>query len=291
MSPRREPLPSRVRQLARRTPNRPPAPTSTRSPALRPPPPVREPLPSDATDLPPLPDVFHDTLTAGLGELGLALDAAQLHHLDGYVRLLLRWTAAINLTAIRDPEAVARDHLVDSLAGLAILREQAAERILDLGSGGGLPGIPLAIAMPVARVLLVESIGKKAAFLRTAVTAAGLAERVMVAAGRAEDLAAGQEREAWDAVTVRAVAALPELVELAFPLLRVGGRLLAWKREPLEEELLAGRNAARALGGDVDVRPVPVEALAERRLIVVEKTRPTPRRYPRPPAERRARPL
>jgi 16S rRNA (guanine527-N7)-methyltransferase len=92
-------------------------------------------------------------------------------------------------------------------------------------------------------------------------------------------------------VTVRAVASLPELIELAFPLLRVGGRLVAWKREPLAEELIAGRNAARALGGEVEVREVPVRALAERRLIVVTKLRPTPRRYPRSPAERRSRPL
>jgi 16S rRNA (guanine527-N7)-methyltransferase len=276
MSPRREPLPSRVQGV--------------REPAPRHAPPVREPLPTDSTELPPLPAIFHETLTAGLADLRLALSPAQLAAVDGYVRLLLRWTAAINLTAIREPEAVARDHLVDSLAGVAVL--EATARILDLGSGGGLPGIPLAIGLPASRMLLVESIGKKAGFLRTAVAAAGLGDRVAVAADRAEDLAApGREREAWDAVTVRAVAALPELIELAFPLLRVGGRLVAWKREPFEDELAAGRNAARALGGAVEVRGVPVPALADRRLVIVEKTRPTPRRYPRPPAERRARPL
>jgi 16S rRNA (guanine527-N7)-methyltransferase len=274
VSPRREPLPSRHARSA---------------------PPEREPLPADASDLPPLPAEFHETLTQGLSALGLNLSPDQTAAFDAYVRLLLRWTQAINLTAIRDPEAVARDHLVDSLAGAAVLRDAAAQRVLDLGSGGGLPGIPLAIAMPQARFLLVESIGKKARFLRTAVGAAagvGLPERVAVAAERAEDLATpGRERDQWDAVTVRAVAALPELIELAFPLLRVGGRLVAWKREPLADEVAAARNAARALGGELDVRLVPVEGLAERRLVVIEKRRPTPRRFPRPPAERRAHPL
>jgi 16S rRNA (guanine527-N7)-methyltransferase len=243
-------------------------------------------------DLPPLPAVFQETLTAGVAELDLELAPAQLEALDAFARLLLRWTEAINLTAIREPEAVARDHLVDSLAGVALLRESGADRILDLGSGGGLPGIPLAIAMPDARFLLVESIGKKAGFLRTAVAAAELGNRVAVAAERAEALAdPGREREAWAAVTIRAVATLPELIELAFPLLRVGGRLLAWKREPLADELAASRNAARAMGGEIGVREVPVRALAERRLVIVEKHRPTQRRYPRPPAERRSRPL
>src|SRR6185436_12231477 len=99
-------------------------------------------------------------------------------------------------------------------------------------------------------------------FLATAVAALGLEGRVDTAAERAEDLARpGRRREAFDAVTVRAVAALPELIELAFPLLRVGGLLLAWKREPFAAELAAGRNAARGIGGDVEVAPVRAAGL------------------------------
>jgi 16S rRNA (guanine527-N7)-methyltransferase len=152
-------------------------------------------------------------------------------------------------------------------------------------------------------VLLVESIRKKALFLETAVDALGLGDRVTVAASRAEDLAmAGVEREQHDVVTARAVATLSELVELAFPLLRVGGRLVAWKREPriedvaagrppLEAEVTAGRNAARALGGVVAIEPVALPALADHRLVIVTKGRPTPSRFPRPPAERHGHPL
>jgi 16S rRNA (guanine527-N7)-methyltransferase len=252
----------------------------------------RAPLPGEPSGLPPLPDVFHTTLRDGLTDLGLDIPPERLELLDGYVRLLLAWTQAINLTAIREPGAVARDHLLDSLSAVAILREAKVRSILDLGSGGGLPGIPLAIALPDVRVLLVESVGKKARFLATAVAAPGLAGRVEVAVERAEGLARpGRQREAFDAVTVRAVAALPELIELAFPLLRVGGLLLAWKREPFAAELAAGRNAARAIGGDVEVVGVRATGLDGHVLVVATKRRPTPGRFPRPPVERRANPL
>lgn len=295
MSPRREPLPFRVRPASGPGAPRPSAGASETPRRRRLPPPVvpeRAPLPADPASLPPLPAEFHETLAPGLVRLGLTLTAAQLEALDGYVRLLLAWTEAINLTAIREPAAVARDHLLDSLTAVPILSQPDVRRILDLGSGGGLPGIPLAIALPDAAILLVESVGKKALFLRTAVAALGLAERVSVATERSETLAApNRERAAFDAVTVRAVGSLPELVELAFPLLRVGGRLVAWKREPFAAEGAAGRNAARALGGQVDTIPVEVAGLEDHLLVIAAKTRVTAARFPRPPAERRAHPL
>lgn len=137
MKPGRRPLPPRVRDPAR---------------------PERPPLPSDPSTLPPLPEAFWSTLREGLAELGLDLDARQLEQLDGFSRLLIAWTGAINLTAIREPEAVAREHLLDSLAAVALLRrlDLGAASLLDVGSGGGLPGIPLAVALPGAHVLLVE---------------------------------------------------------------------------------------------------------------------------------------
>src|SRR6185295_13804538 len=101
------------------------------------------------------------TLAAGLGALGVPLDAGQLGTLDAFVRLLLAWTSAINLTAIREPVALAREHLLDSLSAIPLLAGMPHAGIVDLGSGGGLPGIPIAIALPTARVVLVDSIGKK----------------------------------------------------------------------------------------------------------------------------------
>jgi 16S rRNA (guanine527-N7)-methyltransferase len=217
-------------------------------------------------------------LSAGIADLGLALDERQLEQLDGFSRLLIAWTEAINLTAIREPAAVAREHLLDSLAAVPLLRRfDRAGSVLDLGSGGGLPGIPLAVALPDARVLLVESISKKARFLSTAVAAIGLAPRVAVANERAEALAdvgaPGRPADGWDVVTVRAVAAMPRLIGLAFPLLRPGGRLVAWKRGDLDDELADGERALEALGGGaIDVEPVALPALADHRLVVVTKS-------------------
>src|SRR5204863_7218191 len=173
---------------------------------------VRAPLPTDPVGLPPLPLAYHATLADGLAELGVRLDPAQLGTMDAFVRLLLAWTAAINLTAIREPVAVAREHMLDSLSVVPLLAGMANARILDLGTGGGLPGIPLAIALPKARVLLVESIGKKAMFLRAAVEALGLQDRVDVATARAEDVARGSDRGTVDVVTVRAVGSIPESI-------------------------------------------------------------------------------
>jgi 16S rRNA (guanine527-N7)-methyltransferase len=238
--------------------------------------------------LPPLPPEFRRTLIEGLGVLGLSLDTAQIAALDSYVRLLLAWTAAINLTAIREPAAVAREHLLDSLAAVPVLRAAGSERILDLGSGAGLPGLPISIAIPTARVLLVESVAKKAAFLETVVRTLDLGGRVGVANERAEPLAAtDRDRGRWDAVVVRAVAALPILAELALPLLVMGGRLIAWKRGAIDDELEAGRRALAAMGGaDFSVISVPVPGLDDHRLVVARKIGPTPRRFPRSPQER-----
>jgi 16S rRNA (guanine527-N7)-methyltransferase len=164
--------------------------------------------------------------------------------------------------------------------------------LLDLGSGGGYPGIPLAAILPVERVLLVDSVGKKAAFLAAVVTATGLGSRVAVAAVRSETLARDpRHRERWPAVTARAVGALDELVELSFPLLVAGGVLVVWKRGDLEAEIDAARRALAGLGGGrIETVPVAVAGLSEHRLVVVTKRGRTSDEYPRDPATRRRRP-
>jgi 16S rRNA (guanine527-N7)-methyltransferase len=228
----------------------------------------------------------------GLASLGLALDDTTLAAIDGHVRLLLAWTAAINLTAIRDPIAVARLHVIDSLTAMASLRGLDADGLLDLGSGGGFPGIPLAAALPSWRGLLVDSTGKKAAFLDTAVRAIGLGERVAVAPVRAEALALDRShRGRWPVVTARAVGGLAELIELAFPLLSIGGALVAWKRGPLEAELASAGRALDVIGGgEVQVVDASLAGLAGHRLAIVTKGGPTPGGYPRDPTDRRRRP-
>jgi 16S rRNA (guanine(527)-N(7))-methyltransferase RsmG len=149
--------------------------------------------------------------------------------------LLLAWTEAINLTAIRDPADVALGHVIDSLAAVGWLRDQGVARLLDLGSGGGFPGVPIAAALPAVRVVLLEPIAKKARFLATSLDATGLAPRVTVNVARAEEVARDRhERGRWPAITARAVASLADLIELAFPLLVDGGSLVAWKRGDID---------------------------------------------------------
>jgi 16S rRNA (guanine527-N7)-methyltransferase len=214
--------------------------------------------------------------------------------IDGHVRLLLAWNAAINLTAITDPVEIAARHVVDSLAAIPLVRD--VPTLVDLGSGGGFPGVPLAAAIGGSAVTLVDSIGKKAAFLRAVATATGLAGRLRVEARRAESLAGDPAHRARSAVvTARAVGPLADLIELAMPLLEPGGRLIAWKRgeatSGVAAEMASARAAAAGLGaGPIVVHDVRVARLPGHRLIEVRKLRATPVGYPRDPAARRRNP-
>jgi 16S rRNA (guanine527-N7)-methyltransferase len=174
---------------------------------------------------PPLPDDPRAALAAGLDALGL--EATLAAPLSAYLDLLLRWNRTYNLTAVRDPREMVGKHLLDALSLVPHLPTQG--RVADLGSGAGLPGIPLALARPMLTVTLVESNGKKARFLREVVRQLGLSH-VQVAAARIEaftppaDAAAG-----FDVVTARALAPLPELLRLGGHLIAPGGRFLAMK--------------------------------------------------------------
>jgi 16S rRNA (guanine527-N7)-methyltransferase len=193
-------------------------------------------------------------------------------------------------SAVREPREAVELHVADSLAGLAVPALRAAARIADLGAGAGFPGLPLAIALPRARVTLVESNRRKADFLARGIAVAGIAN-AEVAAERAESWRAG--REACDAVVARALASLPVLVEYAAPLLREGGTLVAWKGARAEAEARDGAAAAARLG----LRAASVHAVApfpgvrDRRLYVYVKHAPTPAGYPRRPGVAARRPL
>ena len=253
----------------------------------------RDPLPTDVRALPALPADFDSILDAGLATLHLQATPRQRAALGDHVRMLLAWTQSINLTSIRDPADAAREHVLDSLTAVPLLRARGVTAVVDLGSGGGFPGIPLAVVLPTRRMLLVESIGKKARFLATAVAALGLEPQVAVAAERAEELATdGQQRGAWPAVVARAVTNLADLAELALPLLAPGGVLLAWKRRPLDDELArAGPAIAILGGGEPALTPVGIDGLSDHVLVAIEQRRPAPAGYPRDPATRRRRPL
>jgi 16S rRNA (guanine527-N7)-methyltransferase len=258
----------------------------------------RAPLPTRVEGLPTAPADFVAALDDGLRELRLDLPERARRAIGDHVRLLLAWTSAINLTAVREPSAVARLHVVDSLTAVEPLRAAGATAILDLGSGGGFPGLPLAVALPESSVLLVDSIAKKVRFLDAAIGVTGTIGRVAARAARAEELAHDPtHRERWDAVTARAVGPLDELVELALPLLRVGGRLIAWKRagptaqaddaRGLTAEIAAAEALLESLGGGpVEIRDPGLRSLPGHVLVVVSKTSPTGNGFPRDPRVR-----
>jgi 16S rRNA (guanine527-N7)-methyltransferase len=253
----------------------------------------RGPLPTRVQDLPALPPSYAATVDEGLRALGIELDPDTRATIDAHVRFLLAWTTAINLTAIREPAEVATLHVLDSLAAVPLLRARGATRLLDIGSGGGFPGLPLAVALGAERALLVDSVGKKVRFLQTVIQATGLERRIAAEAARSEALAHDpRDRGAWPVVTARAITSLAELVELALPLVAPGGILVAWKREPLDAELAAAAGALRELGaGPVVVHQSGVPGLDSHRLVVVPRGGPADSRYPRHPAERKLRPL
>lgn len=213
---------------------------------------------------------------------------------ERYVALLLAANRRTNLTRLTDAADVARLHVLDSLSALPEIDAAQPARALDLGTGGGVPGLVLALARPRVRWTLIDSVGKKAEAVRGFATALG-ASNVTVVAARAEELGRDpQHRETHDLVTARACAPLPVLVEYALPLLRIGGALVAWKG-PLrdeDDEVRRGRAAASRLGGG-DPRIVEPEtsALGAHRLIVIRKQRPTPAGFPRRPGEPARRPL
>jgi 16S rRNA (guanine527-N7)-methyltransferase len=191
-------------------------------------------------------------------------------------------------TSVHDHREVENVHIADSLVGLEVPAVKEAARIVDLGSGAGPPGLVLAIARPEAEVVLVESVGKKCAWLERTVSALGL-ENVRVVCARAEEL----EEEPFDVVTARALASLPVLCEYAAPLLREGGALVAWKGAVDAREDADGRHAAQVLGLErEEVRAVePYPGSQRRTLHVFRKVSPTPEGYPRRPGMAAKRPL
>lgn len=233
-------------------------------------------MPSNTYD--PLDSLLIETAAAW----GLALSAEQCARFSIYATELQRWNEHTNLTAITDRDAIYRRHFLDSLA-LVHFWGRVPQRLIDVGSGAGFPGLPLALAHPAIRLTLVDSVGKKTAFLRHLVERLQLSE-VQILTARAEDLGHQPEhRERYDLVAIRAVADLRVLVEYGLPLLRVGGRLLAPKGAGAHAEVEAAAHAIATLGGELlHVAPVEIPGLEPRTVVAVAKRAPTDRRYPRP---------
>jgi 16S rRNA (guanine527-N7)-methyltransferase len=215
---------------------------------------------------------------------GLSLCRERIGHLQEYAQLLASYDLA-NVIGTREEERILIDHVLDSLSCFLLEPLPGARHLADVGSGGGLPGIPIKIMSLGTAVTLVESTGKKARFLRYAVDALSL-KGVEVANTRVEDLGRSlAHRGAYDIVTCRAVGRLSVVAEYCVPLLELGGRAIAMKGRLETEELAEGDRAVNELGARV-AETIKVDLLPEvgeraRNLVILEKVGETPERYPR----------
>ncbi len=231
-------------------------------------------------------------LAGEAARFGLELTPEQILVSERYASELIERNTSVNLTAIILPADIAHKHFLDSWTAFGARRWSGTERVVDVGSGAGFPGLALRIVKPRLRVTLVESVGKKARFLEDTCGLLGCSD-VEVRNERAEAL--GRERrERYDVATARAVGTLGQVIEYLLPFLRVGGDALVWKGR-LELEMPGAVRAATATGGEIARIVTTAElgvgdALPGRSLVVVRKTRATPDRYPRPASEARRRP-
>jgi len=225
-----------------------------------------------------------DSLKAGAEKLGIKLGERELGQFQTYYQELVEWNQRMNLTSITDYEQVQVDHFLDALTVTLVWRPGDAQaRVIDIGTGAGIPGIPLKIAFQQIRLTLLDATAKKAGFLRHVVGKLELGGTEVVA-GRAEDIAHhAAYREQFDLVLSRAVARLATLAELTLPFCRKGGLVIAHKRGQIEAEVNEAAYAIGILGGKLKgVVPVTLPEFTDNRaLVVLEKVSPTPENYPR----------
>ena len=216
-----------------------------------------------------------------------ALDEAQCEAFATYYDMLTDWNARMNLTAITEPDQVAKLHLLDSLSLLAV-KDLRGRKLVDVGCGAGFPGVPLKIACPELQLTLLDSLGKRMHWLETVLPTLGVEANCVTA--RAEEAVASC-RETYDVATSRAVARLNILLELTAPFVKVGGYVLAMKGTAAAEELAEAPKAIKTLGLKLEeVREFPVDGTAHT-VIVLKKVAPTPARFPRRYAKIKQNPL
>jgi 16S rRNA (guanine527-N7)-methyltransferase len=227
-----------------------------------------------------------EKLVQGAMQLGLALSAEQISQFQLYYEELVEWNQRINLTAITAYDEVQLRHFLDSLTLVPALEDMPWARgdfaLLDVGTGAGMPGIPMKLFLPRIRLVLLDSVAKKTAFLKHVIGKLGL-EDVEIVTGRAEEIAHQSDyREKFELVVSRALSKLSTAAELTLPFCRQGGFFIAQKKGPVEEELNRAARAIDILGGKVkEVRKLDLALLEGRCLVIVEKVSLTPPRYPR----------
>ena len=227
--------------------------------------------------------VFEEILTTRAAEAGIVLTAAQTAQFAVYNEMLIDWNTRMNLTALTAPADVAVKHIIDSLTAYDAALFDGAATLIDVGTGAGLPGIPLAVYAPHIRVALMDALQKRVRFLMEVTAAMELTNTRCIHARAEEAARTAEHRAAYDIAVSRAVARMPVLLEYAMPFVRVGGTFLALKGRAYAAEAAEGAGAARRLGGGaVAARPVHLPGLDDVRAILsVRKEKPTPKEYPR----------
>ena len=238
----------------------------------------------------PNPDIMEmmlQALKAGLPQLGLELNEDTCRQLCSFGEAVIEQNKVMNLTAITEPDRVARLHLLDSISLLSLM-DLSGKKLIDVGCGAGFPGVPVKIACPGVQLTLLDSLGKRMTWLETILPQLGVEAQCVTA--RAEEFVTGC-REQYDVATSRAVARLNMLLELTAPYVKVGGYVLAMKGAAAEEELAEAKGAIQKLGLKLEkLVTFPVEDTAHG-VIILKKVAPTPPKYPRRFAKIKQAPL
>lgn len=226
-----------------------------------------------------------EKLAAGLEKLGIKTGERELALFQIYYEELTDWNQRMNLTAIIEYEKVQILHFLDSLTVAAVWRPTASKphpKVIDIGTGAGVPGIPLKIVFPQIRLTLMDSTNKKITFLNHLKQKLGL-DDIEVISGRAEELAHQQYRESYDLVLARGLAPMPTLAEVTIPFCKIAGKAVLHKKGDIAEEMNKAKRAISTMGGKlIEIKPVELSEFPDNRvLVMIEKLAPTPEIYPR----------
>lgn len=231
--------------------------------------------------------MFKNILAQRMQEFGLAISETQLDQMTTFFEMLVEKNKVMNLTGITEPDEVAVKHIVDSLSLEDNNVFTAGKKLIDIGTGAGFPGLPIAIMHPEIEVVLFDSLLKRLKFLEEVISKLGL-KNVTTLHGRAEDIGHNPKyREQFDIGTSRAVARLPILLEWSLPFIKTGGVFISLKGAAYEEEHKESANALTQLGAKIkEIRPVKLPGLNDKRAIIyVDKIKTTPKKFPRKPKE------